>query len=48
MLVVGEREERERTVAVRERSGQSLPAMTVESFIARLAEEARPGEGGGE
>jgi len=48
MLVVGEREEHEQTVAVRERSGQSLPAMTIESFIARLAEEARPGEGGGE
>jgi threonyl-tRNA synthetase len=45
---VGEREEQAQTVAARERSGQSLPAMTIESFIARVAEEARPREGGGE
>jgi threonyl-tRNA synthetase len=47
MLVVGEREQRDRTVTVRRRSGESLPPMTVEAFIARLAAEARPGEGGG-
>jgi threonyl-tRNA synthetase len=48
MLVVGEREQRDRTVAVRPRTGDSLPPMSIESFIARLADEARPGEGGGE
>jgi threonyl-tRNA synthetase len=47
MVVVGEREERERTVAVRQRGGESLPAMGVEDFISRLAVEAQPGKGGG-
>ena len=46
MLIVGEREERERTVTVRQRSGKSLPAMAVEQFIARLVDEAKPGTGG--
>ena len=46
MLVVGEREEREKQVTVRERSGKSLAPMTVGDFIARLGAEARPGGGG--
>jgi len=46
MLVVGEREERDRHVTVRERSGSSLAPMTVGDFIARLGAEAQPGGGG--
>jgi threonyl-tRNA synthetase len=46
MLVVGEREQGDRTVAARERSGKSLAPMTIDEFIARLATEARPGGGG--
>jgi threonyl-tRNA synthetase len=48
MLIVGEREQQERTVAVRERSGKSIPSTTVADFVARLADEAQPGAGGGE
>jgi threonyl-tRNA synthetase len=46
MLVVGEREQRDRTVAARERSGKSLAPMPIDEFIARLETEARPGGGG--
>jgi threonyl-tRNA synthetase len=46
MLVVGEREQRDRTVAARERSGKSLAPMPIAEFIARLETEARPGGGG--
>ena len=40
MLVVGEREATEGTVAVRLRSGTDLGAMPLESFIARIKNEA--------
>jgi threonyl-tRNA synthetase len=46
MLVVGEREQRDRTVAARERTGKSQAPMAIDEFIARLATEARPGGGG--
>jgi threonyl-tRNA synthetase len=40
MLVVGEREAAEGTVAVRLRSGKDLGAMTLEKFIGRIKQEA--------
>ena len=40
MLVVGEREAQENTVAVRLRSGKDLGAMSLETFIARIKSEA--------
>jgi threonyl-tRNA synthetase len=46
MLVVGEREQQDARVTVRERTGKSLAPMTVGEFIARLEAEARPGGGG--
>jgi threonyl-tRNA synthetase len=46
MLVVGEREEKARTVAARQRTGESLPPMSIDEFIGRLAAEARPVAGG--
>jgi threonyl-tRNA synthetase len=46
MVVVGEREQRDRTVAVRERSGTSLPPMTVDDLIERLRTDSKPGGGG--
>ena len=42
MLVVGEREARDQTVTVRQRSGESLPAMSVEDFVALLGKAAQP------
>jgi threonyl-tRNA synthetase len=38
MLVVGGREQEDRTVAVRRRSGADLGAMTIESFVARVSD----------
>jgi threonyl-tRNA synthetase len=40
MLVVGEREAENGTVAVRLRSGKDLGAMTLDSFLARIKLEA--------
>jgi threonyl-tRNA synthetase len=40
MLVVGEREAENGTVAVRLRSGKDLGAMTLDSFLARIKQEA--------
>jgi threonyl-tRNA synthetase len=40
MLVVGEREAQENTVAVRLRSGKDLGAMPLETFTARVKSEA--------
>ncbi len=40
MLVVGEREAAEGKVAVRLRSGKDLGAMPLETFIARIKQEA--------
>ena len=40
MLVVGEREAADGTVAVRLRSGKDLGAMPLETFIARIRQEA--------
>lgn len=39
MVVVGDREADSRTLSVRLRSGQSLPPMTVEDFVARILGE---------
>ena len=43
MGVVGEREQRNGTVAARQRSGDSLPPMGVDEFIARVVNESQPG-----
>jgi threonyl-tRNA synthetase len=40
MLVVGEREAENGTVAVRLRSGKDLGAMTLDKFLARIKQEA--------
>ena len=40
MLVVGGREQEDRTVAVRRRSGADLGAMTIDAFVARVADLA--------
>lgn len=39
MLIVGDREEKEKKIAVRTRSGQDLGAMTIEDFLAKIKSE---------
>jgi threonyl-tRNA synthetase len=39
MLVAGDREVKEETLAPRKRSGETLPSMTVESFIKQIESE---------
>ncbi|MCW8847767.1 MAG: His/Gly/Thr/Pro-type tRNA ligase C-terminal domain-containing protein, partial [Sedimenticola sp.] len=39
LLVVGDREMEEGTVAVRTRSGEDLGSMSIEAFAARISEE---------
>ena len=39
LLVVGDREMENRSIAVRTRTGEDLGVMTVEDFVARLTEE---------
>jgi threonyl-tRNA synthetase len=39
LLVVGDREVEERTLAVRDRKGQDLGSFRLEDFIAKLSEE---------
>jgi threonyl-tRNA synthetase len=43
LLVIGDREKETGSVAVRMRSGEDLGTMTLEDFIVRLRNEARPG-----
>jgi len=43
LLVVGDREKENGSVAVRTRSGEDLGSMALDQFIARLRNEARPG-----
>ena len=42
MLVVGDQEAEGNTVAPRTRSGENLPPMTIEEFLARIAPETQP------
>lgn len=42
MLVVGDREAADRTVAPRARSGEQLAAVSTEAFAARVLAEAEP------
>jgi threonyl-tRNA synthetase len=46
MLVVGDREQEQEAIAVRQRSGEDLGAMPVEAFAARALEEAAARRGG--
>jgi threonyl-tRNA synthetase len=39
MLIVGEREKEEKTITVRKKDGQNLPAMTVDAFFDLVIEE---------
>jgi len=45
MLIIGEKEKTDRTVTVRQRDGENLPPMTIEEFVAKIAQEVKTGRG---